>query len=129
MSSIVHISEIHSHISHMAGDSVRVLGRIVETDPKSTLVTIAFAQSPALLVDTRLIGALPRHSSKTLFQFVGDIEQCDDLPAAGLRSSVALPVFLNARIARVMDGLDVALFDKALTARRVFESQRGHLAF
>ncbi|TPX76338.1 hypothetical protein CcCBS67573_g02402 [Chytriomyces confervae] len=126
MSSIVHISEIHSHISHMAGDSVP---SIVETDPKSTLVTIAFAQSPALLVDTRLIGALPRHSSKTLFQFVGDIEQCDDLPAAGLRSSVALPVFLNARIARVMDGLDVALFDKALTARRVFESQRGHLAF
>ncbi|KAI9344637.1 telomere-capping, CST complex subunit-domain-containing protein [Obelidium mucronatum] len=139
-SKVVHIKEVRAHISQMQGESIRVLGRIKEADPNSSFALISFA-SCDLLIDTSLIGVLDKHNSKDLFQFIGDMEEySEDMPSTPFIQNYFRPmngqtlqrrnkVYLNARIMRNMEGLDIALFDKALTARRVFDAQRVHLSF
>ncbi|KAI8620979.1 telomere-capping, CST complex subunit-domain-containing protein [Chytriomyces sp. MP71] len=143
-SCIVHVHEIRSHVEQMRGQSVRVLGRVTATDPDSPFVTIAYGHDHRghghaqheLLVDTRLIGSLARHGAKSLFQFVAQVEDIqEDIAHKNpfvlrfLNANPHIKVFLNARIMRSMDGLDINLFEKALVARRVFDAQRAQLNF
>ncbi|KAJ3059337.1 hypothetical protein HDU98_004667 [Podochytrium sp. JEL0797] len=133
-SRIVHIHEIRAHMEQMEGQCVRVLGRIKEADVDSSFVVISYSGSD-LLVDTSLIGNMEKHSSKSLLQFIGDMEELSgevnmtgflqrytqaanrSLAGSGVARKV---VYLNGRIMRNMEGLDVGLYEKALKARRNF---------
>ncbi|KAJ3035220.1 hypothetical protein HDU99_010614 [Rhizoclosmatium hyalinum] len=139
-SKIVQLNEIFAHLDWMKGETVRVLGRIKEADLDSSFVLLSYG-STDLLVDTSLIGILDKHSTKSLVQFIGDMEEIgDDVKITpfimkhgmGGKQGATGPrrgVYLNARIMRNMDGLDIGLYEKALKARRVFDAERADLSF
>ncbi|KAJ3111837.1 hypothetical protein HK100_002543 [Physocladia obscura] len=140
VSKLVLVSEICSHITHMQGECVRVLGRISEFDIDSSFVVLAHA-SFDILVDTNLIGPIDKNTSKALIQFVGEMTEADDLTNMSpmvreyLQQTrrVGMPlrsfVYLNARIVRNMDGLDVSLYENSLKAMRIFDQRRSDLEF
>jgi hypothetical protein len=63
------------------------------------------------VIDTSLLDVF-QHQLNALFQFIGEIEKADD------------KIFLKAKVARCVEGLDVNLWEQALELRRRFEKER-----
>ena len=52
------------------------LSRLVAFDPKTNKGIISHGQGQ-ILVDTNLLGVMDSHSSKSLHQFLGEINECE----------------------------------------------------
>ncbi|KAJ3200122.1 hypothetical protein HDU82_009175 [Entophlyctis luteolus] len=115
----VSAAEIRAHVSQMVGE-------ITSFDNDSTFVVLSHG-SATLLVDVALVGSAAMGrvvSDKSLVQFIGEMAELDDW-----RRPDAPASFLRARIVRVMDGLDVPTYEKAVRQTRVFLQDREHLSF
>ncbi|TPX31207.1 hypothetical protein SmJEL517_g05440 [Synchytrium microbalum] len=105
---ILFIQEINSKAAELSGASVRVLGKLISRDSSTNNYTIEYNESQ-LLVNVSLLGDVGLRI-KSLYEFLGELEEGDQRQ-----------VVLKARIVRVMDGVDVALYDQAVKIRRKFE--------
>lgn len=111
---IKHIEEILA-TKDLNGQSVRVLGKVVEFDIPSNRVVLEspHGRTHRLTVDTRLLEAIPL-ATHSLFQVIGELRRQEDQPGGYV---------LEARVARNVDGLDIGLYDEALRLKRQFEAK------
>jgi len=88
------------------GDSVRVLGRLQEYDPKNNRAVIEH-NNVTLKIDTVFLESFP-FKVNSMFQFIGEIETYNK------------EMILKARVGRNIDEMDLILFERALKIRRDF---------
>ncbi len=76
---------------------------------RATLCSVEHRHNQCLLLDTRFIEPF-RARPGSIFQFIGELDSAssDDHPV------------LRARVVRCVDGMDVAMYNKALDAQRKF---------
>eukprot|EP00250_Pteridium_aquilinum_P034830 c8178_g1_i1 orf=17-406(+) len=109
---IVHLRELHpSNPFFQSSGSFRVMGRLLSYDIESGLAVICEEDGTSLQVATEHLRNLHLRTG-SLFQFIGE-----------LKSSGQQEIFLQARVGRNVDGIDVKLYDKALELRRQFEAK------
>ncbi|TPX53977.1 hypothetical protein SeMB42_g00509 [Synchytrium endobioticum] len=111
------VNEIASPTRDLSGESARVLGKMISRDPHTNRCTIEH-NNARLLVDVALLGMDVTLRHKSLYEFLGELEPMDDASAHGQQTLI-----LKARIVRVMDGVDLTLYDQAVKIRRKFEAE------
>ena len=112
---------------HVIGKYMRVTGNVTTIDYGRRLCQIEHTNH-ILWVDLTYID-LVAHEIRvsTLVQFIGEICNADDRePPIAVANSGRIPFYMLAKVARVVDGLDLALYEQALVARRAFLG-REHL--
>ncbi|KAJ3034926.1 hypothetical protein HDV00_004536 [Rhizophlyctis rosea] len=129
---ILHIEEILADPKGKAGETVRVLGKLLAFDPVNNMAQIEHAHTN-LVVDTSLLGNFS-HRNKSLLQFIGELDDWvvparQQMPSSPATHAGGEYVILRARIVRNVDGLDLTLYDKALQIRRKFDEERSHVEF
>eukprot|EP01119_Soliformovum_irregulare_P024357 TRINITY_DN8714_c0_g1_i1.p2 TRINITY_DN8714_c0_g1~~TRINITY_DN8714_c0_g1_i1.p2 ORF type:complete len:122 (+),score=17.32 TRINITY_DN8714_c0_g1_i1:2-367(+) len=94
------------------GQSVRTFGRLKEYHPTKNQIRIEY-KNQVLLVDIGHLATFP-YKMNTLLQCIGEIES--------YTSNLEDPEtkILRARVVRNVDGLDTALYEKALKIRNSF---------
>ena len=124
-----HIHEVLADASLHRGASVRVIGTLAQYDPREQRATIRHG-GHALEVDTSLLGACDAFAQGRLFQFIGETTETAAAvvpkPIGGsppLPLGVPVPV-LRARVYQDVDGMDTALFGRALEVRRAFLAEQ-----
>ncbi|KAJ3395983.1 hypothetical protein HDU92_004480 [Lobulomyces angularis] len=135
MHPVYHIREIQESSNGLSGSSVRVLGKINSLYLNESLAIIEFKETE-MLMDLCLLGTDVQKLNKTsLYQFLGDLEDFEEDQMLK-NSNISIPkhagsgaVILKARIFRLMDGLDLNLFEKSLTLKRRFLQEREGLSF
>ncbi|KAJ1813982.1 hypothetical protein LPJ75_002961 [Coemansia sp. RSA 2598] len=113
----VFLEEIVARESDFAGQSVRVTGTLHSYSPAQESAVLVEGES-AVVVDTRLLGVVKYHVGQT-YQFIGVLSPTaassgiavDDVRCAGT-------VRLHARVGRVVDGLDMAMYRRAIMELR-----------
>ena len=102
---VLHIGELLERGDAANGTSVRVLGTLEDHDIAGARLRISHA-GHSLAVDSSALGGIAVRPGE-LLQFIGEV-------------SVEPPPLLRARVMLRVDGLNIALFDKALQAQRAF---------
>ncbi|KAI9208518.1 telomere-capping, CST complex subunit-domain-containing protein [Polychytrium aggregatum] len=108
---IVHIDEIAQRLDELAGQSVRVVGRISKIDPMSNLLVLE-RRTATLTVRTDLVGDAAPLRERMLIQVIGNLEMGTHCTA-----------HVDAKIIRNVDGLDLDLWESAVEMRRRFLMQ------
>eukprot|EP00697_Spironema_sp_BW2_P011719 gnl/Spiro4/2753_TR1339_c0_g1_i1.p1 gnl/Spiro4/2753_TR1339_c0_g1~~gnl/Spiro4/2753_TR1339_c0_g1_i1.p1 ORF type:complete len:126 (+),score=20.76 gnl/Spiro4/2753_TR1339_c0_g1_i1:30-380(+) len=103
---IVGLEEVHPA---MQNQSVRVFGRLVEFDPSSQIAVLNH-QGHSLRVNTELIAGVVLKSDSQ-YQFIGELRGAEDTDGS---------LVLEARVCRLVDGIDLELFQQALQLRNQF---------
>jgi len=116
-SEIVLLRELEKDAS-MLEKHVRVTGFVTHMDLTHHMVQITHGTS-VLWVDIALVSATGL-TLDSLVQFIGQI-----LPGADKVGVAEMPYYLQAKIVRLVDGLDLRLFEEALIARRAFLLRAG----
>jgi len=101
---ILMLDELRGNVKD--GDSVRVLGRLQEYDPKNNRAVIEH-NNVTLKIDTVFLESFP-FKVNSMFQFIGEIETYNK------------EMILKARVGRNIDEMDLILFERALKIRRDF---------
>mmetsp|Transcript_27038 Transcript_27038/g.46618 ORF Transcript_27038/g.46618 Transcript_27038/m.46618 type:complete len:114 (+) Transcript_27038:174-515(+) len=100
---IVFVPEIVANPSEFVGQSVRVLGRVSEGQHQANRLCVEY-QDALLFVNTSLLDNVSFREG-SLYQFIGEISS---------------DLLLCARVSRCVDGMDLALYEKAVDIRRQF---------
>lgn len=111
----IFIDEIIEDMKHMDlnGSSICVTGRLIEHDVDVCLAKLSDPQTKKeLCVDTAFIEPFEARFG-SLFQMIGELETRSD--------KIGNNAVLKARVVRCVDGMDMALYRKAV------EYQRAHL--
>lgn len=117
---IVLLKELQ-HDRHVVGKYLRVTGNVTMIDFVRRVCQIEHTDH-ILWVDLTLIDlAVLELKEATLVQFIGEIRNADErgTPIAPADNS-RVPFYLQAKVARVVDGLDMTLYEQALMSRRDF---------
>lgn len=120
------LEEIVEDVSSHLNKTVRVTGTIHSYDPNSDIVALVDGQH-MLLIDTRLLGVLQYHLGQA-YQLIGQLVEPEalgennELVHDGVEEDVRYSsrVILKAKVARQVDGLDMAVYRKAVTELRDF---------
>ncbi|KAJ3108378.1 hypothetical protein HDU97_001503 [Phlyctochytrium planicorne] len=136
---VVNVPEIIEDVNGMVGKTVRVTGKVTDNlhyaslktfDPATNLGLLHYA-SATLLIDATLLGILDKHSSKSLLQLIGELEEFEPVESKIIeefpRHAGGGIVVLRARVLRNVDGLDTRAYEKAVKLRREFFEQRSQL--
>jgi hypothetical protein len=118
-----HIHEVLADASLHRGASVRVIGTLAQYDPREQRATIQHG-GHALEVDTSLLGACDSFAQGRLFQFIGETETVAAPMSIGSPPPSLGVLVLRARVYQDVDGMDMALFGRALAVRRVFLAEQ-----
>lgn len=103
----------YKNISKLLGKSVCVTGRLSEHEVSSCMAKLLDPQNKAdMSIDTSLIEPFEARSG-SLFQMIGELER-------GKQGDVVL----KARVVRCVDGLDMALYRKAVECQRTYLEKR-----
>ena len=97
---------------------VRVTGTVTYIDKVAKMIQISH-DSSVLWVDIALV-AVAGMAEHSLVQFIGQIN-----PGSEKIAVATMPYYLQAKVARLVDGLDMRLYEEALKARRAFLSGSG----
>ncbi|XP_038062460.1 CST complex subunit TEN1-like [Patiria miniata] len=112
---IVRLSELMEGSSEVTGH-VRILARLQSYDcikQQAVVCNVERNCNHQLLIDTRLVE--PFHArAGSVFQFLGEIDYGENAQ-----------IILRARVVRCVDGVDVAMYNKALDAQRRFFAKRN----
>ncbi|XP_033641200.1 CST complex subunit TEN1-like [Asterias rubens] len=113
---IMKLQEVIDSASQLTGKAVRLIAKLDTYDcvkQRATLCSIDRQHNQRFLLDTRFIE--PFHARPgSVFQFIGELDSA---------SSNHQPI-LRARVVRCVDGMDVAMYNKALDAQRKFFKSR-----
>ncbi|KAJ1820533.1 hypothetical protein IWW57_004920 [Coemansia sp. S610] len=122
----VFLEELEARPPHFIGRTVRVTGILHSYSPKTDRATLVDGHS-LLLIDTKLLGVHQYHIGQT-YQLIGLIaaavlDDHKELPK-DLEEDVrySLDIFLQARVVREVDGLDMAVYRKSVVLLRTFLS-------
>ncbi|KAJ2407292.1 Alpha-aminoadipic semialdehyde dehydrogenase, partial [Coemansia sp. RSA 2530] len=122
----VFLEELEARPPHFIGRTVRVTGILHSYSPKTDRATLVDGHS-LLLIDTKLLGVHQYHIGQT-YQLIGLIaaavlDDRKELPK-DLEEDVrySLDIFLQARVVREVDGLDMAVYRKSVVLLRTFLS-------
>ncbi|KAJ2725576.1 Alpha-aminoadipic semialdehyde dehydrogenase [Coemansia sp. Benny D115] len=114
----VFLEEVVAAGLQLAGGTVRVTGTLHSYSPAADCAVLVDGQS-ALVVRTEMLGVMQFHVGQT-YQFIGLVRA-----ATGMADQthvddvlVARSVELAARVARVVDGLDMAVYRRTVAAMR-----------
>lgn len=113
----------------VGGKSVNVTGRLSEHDIDDCIAKLVDPQTKKeLTIDTSLIEPFGARLG-SLFQMIGELETIGsgDFRTSGsgdFRTKVGNCVVLKARVVRCVDGMDLALYRKALQLQREFLSKK-----
>ncbi|KAI9503774.1 hypothetical protein GGI25_003842 [Coemansia spiralis] len=102
------------------GQTVRATGTLHSYNPTTDRASLADGQY-AVLIDTRLLGVMQYHIGQT-YQFIGVVASAPNEAAPELFDDArcSLSIVLQARVAREVDGLDMAVYRKSVAALRRF---------
>ncbi|KAK7477513.1 hypothetical protein BaRGS_00031198 [Batillaria attramentaria] len=102
--------------SDWVGRSISVTGRLDEHDVETCQATLVDPKTQKQLqVDTSLVEPFPAKVG-SLFQLIGEVMDNRDKDGAGL--------VLQARVVRCVDGLDLVMYERALSSQREFMRNR-----
>ncbi|KAJ1800008.1 hypothetical protein LPJ59_001424 [Coemansia sp. RSA 2399] len=116
----VFVEELVNGNEHV-GRTVRITGTLHSYSPATDRAALADGQYLAL-VDTQLLGVVEYQLGQT-YQIIGTVEATDgaqETAPADLFDDAhySLATVLRARVARVVDGLDMAVYRKSVAALR-----------
>ncbi|KAJ2336090.1 hypothetical protein GGI00_001025 [Coemansia sp. RSA 2681] len=120
----VFLEELVARPLHFVGRTVRVTGTLHSYSPKTDRAALVDGQS-LLLVDTKLLGVHQYHIGQT-YQLIGVVvasaQEGGEEPPKDLLEDVrySLDIVLQARVVREVDGLDMAIYRKAVAMLRAF---------
>ncbi|KAJ2223960.1 hypothetical protein H4R99_003975 [Coemansia sp. RSA 1722] len=114
----VFLEEIVAQGADFLGQSVRVTGTLHSYSPATESAVLVEGQS-ALVIDTRLLGVVKYHVGQT-YQFIGVLNPPAVVSADTNIDDVrcATDVQLHARVSRVVDGLDMVVYRRAIMELR-----------
>lgn len=105
---------------HIIGKYVRVTGHITMIDFANHVCQIEHVEN-VLMVDITLIDLVSNDIKvSSLVQFIGEIRNTEQSTISLPSSNGKVPFYLQAKVARLVDGLDMTLYEQALLARRTF---------
>lgn len=117
---IVLLKELQ-HDRHVIGKYLRVTGSVTMLDFARRVCQIEHTDH-VVWVDLTLIDlAALGLKEASLVQFIGEIRNADERSTPiGPTDNGRIPFYLQAKVARVVDGLDMTLYEQALMSRRDF---------
>eukprot|EP01135_Chromosphaera_perkinsii_P010425 Nk52_evm1s2122 gene=Nk52_evmTU1s2122 len=115
---IFHVEEIRKQHHRLAGNMVRVVGKIKAFDPHEGFVVIS-SEAWDLKINIKRLGPTA-FKCGSLFQFVGELEQIQEKITPIKNDDRGL--ILNANVCRCVDGMDMTLYSQALDIKRKFTS-------
>eukprot|EP00457_Paulinella_chromatophora_P007479 gb/GEZN01007502.1/.p1 GENE.gb/GEZN01007502.1/~~gb/GEZN01007502.1/.p1 ORF type:complete len:178 (-),score=34.17 gb/GEZN01007502.1/:752-1285(-) len=133
---IVYLYELLTEDFNKDGEgSFRVFGRLVQYDAGEQRAILQH-KVHQLEIDTKLIPDDFEFKRQCQYQFIGECTRNSSsekkfadpiLPNKAASKSekvVMVPLLLRARVARSVEGMNLALFEKALELRRAFEQEQ-----
>ena len=118
---IVLLREMHED-ANVIGKTLRITGFVRHVDVSQSIICIEHGDK-SVYVDTSLVPA-SSIELESLVQFLGEVKPACDHPYFARNIPKTL-FFLKAKVFRVVDGLDLALYTESLLMRREFLQRRG----
>ncbi|ORX41707.1 hypothetical protein BCR36DRAFT_416602 [Piromyces finnis] len=125
---IIHINELEKEPKKYIGETVRVLGKLININLRENLVLLEHPLSHSkLLVDTKHLGNWSGRL-KSFQQFIGEIKEYHNTDISNKFHNTIIKTYnngiiLKANIVRCVDGLDFHVYEKVVDIRRQFEQQ------
>ena len=104
---------------NVVGKYVRVTGEIIYIDTVLNYCQIRHDDS-VLIVDLNIVTLNERTRLHSWVQFIGQVRAWSDISNRFAAASTKEKFFLYAKISRLVDGLDIKLYEEAILVRRVF---------